>query len=297
MTRNLAGNLAEISLQSDIKTTATHLLGGRVKLMQPKTGYRIGMDGALLAAACASLPKTKTALELGCGVGGALLSLKMRRPVLALTGIEREPDYAALARENIRLNALSGMTIIEGDIGLGYKAFSPPLQSGNLRSEEGGSAQVLRAKPEGLVSLTEGAKPQSPRFDLVFSNPPYFDDPATLRAPHEAKRPAWIADDGLPAWLDFAQSAIVDNGHIVFIHRADRLADILGGLSKKCGSFVIRPIQPFADKDAKRVLVRAQRLGKAPLRLLPPLILHDNGARKHTLEVESILRGETELGW
>ena len=281
MTRNLAGNLAEISLHSDIKTTATHLLGGRVKLMQPKTGYRIGMDGALLAAACASLPKVKTALELGCGVGGALLSLKMRRPALALTGIEREPDYAALARKNIRLNDLSDVTIIEGDIGQGYKA---PLSSPALAGEVAGEVPP------------EGAK-HPPRFDLVFSNPPYFDDPATLRAPHEAKRPAWIADDGLNAWLDFAQSAVVDQGHIVFIHRADRLADILGGLSKKCGSFVIRPIQPFVGKEAKRVLVRAQRLGKAPLRLLPPLILHDNGARKHTPEVESILRGEAELGW
>nr|WP_303831132.1 methyltransferase [Asticcacaulis taihuensis] len=261
--------------------------------MQPKTGYRIGMDGALLAAACASLPKVKMALELGCGVGGALLSLKMRRPALALTGIEREPDYAALARENIRLNALSDVTIIKGDIGQGYKALlSSPALAGTFVPREAARRSPLEAK-----SVTEGAKPHSPRFDLVFSNPPYFDDPETLRAPHEAKRPAWIADDGLDAWLDFAQSATVDNGHIVFIHRADRLADILSGLSKKCGSFVIRPIQPFADKDAKRVLVRAQRLGKAPLRLLPPLILHDNGARKHTLEVESILRGETELGW
>jgi tRNA1(Val) A37 N6-methylase TrmN6 len=292
MTRNLAGNLAEISLQSDIKTTATHLLGGRVKLMQPKTGYRIGMDGALLAAACAGLPKVKTALELGCGVGGALLSLKMRRPALALTGIEREPDYAALARENTRLNDFSGVTIIEGDIGQGYKALlSSPALAGTFVPREAARRSPLEAK-----SVTEGAKP-SPRFDLVFSNPPYFDDPETLRAPHETKRPAWIADDGLPAWLDFAQSAVVDNGHIVFIHRADRLADILSGLSKKCGSFVIRPIQPFADKDAKRVLVRTQRLGKAPLRLLPPLVLHDNGARKHTPEVESILRGEAELNW
>ncbi len=260
--------------------------------MQPQKGYRIGMDGALLAAACASLPKIKRALELGCGAGGALLSLKMRRPALALTGIEREPDYAALARENIRLNGFTAMQVIEGDIGQGYKTlFSSPFPKWG-----GGSAQSLRAKPEGLVSLTEGAKPP-PRFDLIFSNPPYFDDPDTLRAPHEAKRPAWIADDGLEAWLDFAQAAVVDNGYIVFIHRADRLADILSGLSKKCGSFVVRPILPFADKDAKRVLVRAQRLGKAPLRLLPPLILHDNGVRKHTPEVEAILRGEAELSW
>jgi len=285
----MATDLADISAQSGIKTTVTHLLGGRVKVMQPQKGYRIGMDGALLAAGCASLPKVKTALELGCGVGGALLSLKMRRPEMTLAGIEREPTYAALARQNITLNAASGMTIIEGDIGQGYKALFPPLQSGNLRSEGGVAAK----------SATEGAASSltPPRFDLVFSNPPYFDDPDTLRAPHEAKRPAWIADDGLGAWLDFAQSAVVDQGHIVFIHRADRLADILGGLSKKCGSFVIRPIQPFADKDAKRVLVRAQRLGKAPLRLLPPLFLHDDGERKHTPEVEAILRGEAELSW
>ena len=257
----MSADLADISPQSGIKTTASHLLGGRVKVMQPQKGYRIGMDGALLAAACASLPKVKTALELGCGAGGALLSLKSRRPALDLTGIEREPDYAALARENIRLNDFANMQVIEGDIGAGFKLF-------------------------GLE-----------RFDLVFSNPPYFDDPNTLRAPHEAKRPAWIADDGLKAWLDFAQSAVVDNGHIVFIHRADRLADILGDLSKKCGSFVVRPILPFADKDAKRVIVRAQRLGKAPLRLLPPLVLHDDGVRKHTPEVEAILRGEAELDW
>jgi tRNA1(Val) A37 N6-methylase TrmN6 len=257
----MAANLADIRPQSGIKTTATHLLDGRVKVMQPQKGYRIGMDGALLAAACARLPKVKTALELGCGVGGALLSLKSRRPLLDLTGIERESDYAALAQQNIRLNDVTGVTVIEGDIGSGFKAFD----------------------------LT--------RFDLVFSNPPYFDDPDTLRAPHEAKRPAWIADDGLEAWLDFAQGAVVDHGHIVFIHRADRLADILGGLSKKCGSFVVRPVLPFADKDAKRVIVRAQRLGKAPLRLLPPLVLHDDGERKHTPEVEAILRGEAELNW
>jgi len=264
----------------------THLLAGRVKVMQPQKGYRIGMDGALLAAACASLPKIKTALELGCGAGGALLSLKARRPALTLTGIEREPDYAALARENIRLNEMAGVTIIEGDIGQGHKTlFSSPAIAGTFVPRE-----VAGAVPP------EGAKPPQ-RFDLTFSNPPYFDDPDTLRPPHEAKRPAWIADDGLQAWLDFAQSAVSDQGHIVFIHRADRLADILGGLSKKCGSFVVRPIQPFADKDAKRVLVRAQRLGKAPLRLLPPLILHDNGMRKHTPEVEAILRGEVVLDW
>jgi tRNA1(Val) A37 N6-methylase TrmN6 len=252
-------------VQSDTSEAFTHLLGQRVKVMQPAKGYRIGMDGALLAAACAGAiadrRKPLRALELGCGAGGALLSLKARCPHLDLTGVEREPVYADLARRNAVLNAMHNIAIIEGDIGRGFKA----LELG--------------------------------RFDLVFSNPPFFDDPDTLRAPHESKRPAWIADDGLGTWLDFALAAVRDGGDIIFIHRADRLADILGGLSNKAGSFIIRPIHPFADKEAKRVIVRAKRLGRAPLRLLPPLVLHDNGIRKHTDEVEAMLKGETELQW
>lgn len=252
-------------VQSGTSEAFTHLLGQRVKVMQPSAGYRVGMDGALLAAACAGAiadaRKPLQALELGCGAGGALLSLKARCPDLNLTGIEREPVYADLARRNVVLNATHNVAIIEGDIGTGFKAF------------------------------------ELERFDLVFSNPPYFDDPDTLRPPHEAKRPAWIADDGLGAWLDFALAATKDGGDVIFIHRADRLGDILAGLSEKAGSFMIRPIQSFAGKDAKRIIVRAKRLGRAPLRLLPPLILHDNGVRKHTEEVEAMLRGKTLLSW
>ena len=245
--------------------TFSHLLSGRVKLAQPVKGYRAGMDAALLAAACAGLcdekPRIREALEPGCGAGAALLSLKARCPDLRLTGVEREAGYADLARGNVILNAAADVAILTGDVAAGFRAL-------------------------GLE-----------RVDLVLCNPPYFDDPDQLRAPHEAKRAAWIADDGLGAWLDFAMAAVRDGGDIVFIHRADRLGDLLSGLSARCGSFMVRPIQPFADKDAKRVLVRAQRLGKAPLRLLPPLVLHDGGARKHTDEVEAILRGEAVLGW
>ncbi len=247
----------------------THLLGKRLQLRQPVKGYRVGMDGALLAAACAGAlagrrparGKSLSALELGCGAGGALLSLKWRRPDLALTGIEREALYARLARDNAVLNGMHNVEIMDGDIGAGFNA--------------AGAA----------------------RADLVFSNPPYFDDPNALRAPDAAKRPAWIADDGLQAWLDFALAAAKDGGDIIFIHRADRLGDILTGLASKAGSFQVRPVQPFVDTDAKRVIVRAKRLGKAPLRLLPPLVLHDGGVRKHTDAVEAILRGDEGLSW
>jgi tRNA1(Val) A37 N6-methylase TrmN6 len=75
-----------------------------------------------------------------------------------------------------------------------------------------------------------------------------------------------------------------EGGRVIIIHRADRLLDVLALLSGQAGSFQIRPIHPFADEPAKRVLVRAVKTGKAPLKLLPPLVLHDRSGAKHTPE-------------
>ncbi|HEX7884926.1 MAG TPA: methyltransferase, partial [Phenylobacterium sp.] len=91
--------------------------------------------------------------------------------------------------------------------------------------------------------------------------------------------------------------AVREGGSITVIHRADRLADLLALLAPKAGSVQVRPIHPFADEPAKRVLVRAIKTGKAPLQLLPPLVLHDRDGGKHRPEVEATLRGEAELGW
>ena len=105
-----------------------------------------------------------------------------------------------------------------------------------------------------------------------------------------------MADQGLKAWTRWLTRAVREGGRIVVIHRADRLADLLALLGPKAGSFQIRPISPHVDEPAKRVIVRAVKTGKAPLQLLPPLILHGGGT-KHTPEAEAILRGEAALSW
>lgn len=241
--------------------TEDRVLGGRVRLRQKADGYRAGMDAALLAAVCDALPGQRV-LEPGCGVGGALLAAATRRPEVAFQGVERDPAAAALATENANLNVLSDrVSILEGDIDSGFRALGLPV------------------------------------FDAVMTNPPFFDDPATLRAPRPAKSGAWMADGGLKAWTSFCLKAVREGGTITIIHRADRLADILAELSPKAGSFRIRPIAPFADAPAKRVIVRAIKTGKAPLVLLPPLVLHDRDGGKHSAEAEAILRGEAALGW
>ncbi|WP_191554229.1 tRNA1(Val) (adenine(37)-N6)-methyltransferase [Brevundimonas aurantiaca] len=237
------------------------LLGGRVRLRQPARGYRAGMDAALLAAAVAPRPGERL-FEAGCGAGAVLMQIAARHDALSLTGLERDSSSAALARENAGLNGFGDrITVIEGDVAAGFRSL-------------------------GL-----------PPFDWAVSNPPFFDDPGALRAPAPGKQGAWMAEDGLAAWTGLLLKAVREGGRIVIIHRADRLADLLALLGDKAGSFAIRPIQPFAEEPAKRVLVRAIKTGKAPLRLLPPLVLHDGSGAKHTPESEALLRGEAALDW
>lgn len=242
-------------------TTEDRLLDGRVRLRQPARGYRAGLDAALLAAACDALPGQRV-IEAGCGAGGALLAAAARRPESRFLGVERDPEALALAAQNVALNGLEDrVEVVAGDVG----------------------------QPFARLGLAP--------FDAVICNPPFFDDPAALRAPSPAKSAAWMADGGLPAWTPFLTKAVREGGTITVIHRADRLADLLDLLGVKAGSFQIRPVHPYADEPAKRVLVRAVKTGKAPLKLLPGLVLHERGGAKHTAEAEAILRGEAALGW
>jgi tRNA1(Val) A37 N6-methylase TrmN6 len=242
-------------------TTEDRVLNGAVVLRQPVRGYRAGLDAALLAAACDAGAGARV-IEAGCGAGGALLAAAFRRPDTRFTGVERDAGALALVRENITLNGLQDrVEAVEGDVAVRFSSL--------------------------------GLEP----FDAAMTNPPFFDDPDALRGPAAERRGAWMADDGLEAWIGFLTKAVREGGTITLIHRADRVGDVLSLLAPKAGSIQVLPIHPFADQPAKRVLVRAIKTGKAPLKLLPPLVLHDREGGKHTPAVEAILRGEAAIGW
>lgn len=253
-------------LPEAFETTDDRLMNGRVRLLQPKHGYRAGMDAALLAAAC-DLKPGERALEAGCGAGAALFQAAERCPGGKFVGVERDPQALSLAEQNVVLNGVEDRVMVRaGDVGRGFAA-------------------------HGFL------EPGEPPFDLAFANPPFFDDPNALRAPSPEKRQAWIADTGLDAWTRFLLKAVREGGRVIVIHRADRLFDLLAMLGGQAGSFQIRPIHPFATEPAKRVIVRAVKTGKAPLKLLPPLVLHDRSGAKHAPEAEAVLRGEAGLEW
>jgi tRNA1(Val) A37 N6-methylase TrmN6 len=237
------------------------MLDGRVRLLQPRRGYRAGLDAALLAAACDAEAGARV-IEVGCGVGAALLAAAVRRPQAQFVGLDRDPDAAALARRNVALNGMEArVRVVEGDVAHRFAS--------------------LDLLP----------------FDAALANPPFFDDPAGLRAPAPEKQAAWMAEGGLAAWTGFLLKAVREGGSITVIHRADRLGDLLRLLTPKAGSIQVRPVHPFSDAPAKRVLVRAVKSGKAPLQLLPPLVAHARDGGRHTPQAEALLPGEADLAW
>jgi tRNA1(Val) A37 N6-methylase TrmN6 len=242
------------------KVTQDALLGGRVRFHQARDGYRAGMDAVLLAAACDAKPEDRV-LDVGCGAGAVMLAAAARWAETRFIGIERDPAALALATGNIALNGFADrMEAILGDV----------------------------AQPFSNLGLQP--------VHAALCNPPFFDDPAALRGPAPAKAGAWLADAGLEGWIGFLIKAVREGGTITLIHRADRLGDILSLFTPKIGSIQVRPIHPFADAPAKRVLVRGIKTGKAPLMILPGFVLHDREGGKHTSEADDVLRG-TPLPW
>jgi tRNA1(Val) A37 N6-methylase TrmN6 len=242
--------------------TEDTVLGGRLRLRQPRRGHRVGHDAILLAAAVPA-HAGETVIELGAGVGAAGLALAARVPGVRLTMVELVPRLAALAAENAQLNGVSA-EVVELDVR--------------------GPARVFAAT---------GLHPE--RAARVLMNPP-FNDPAHQRvSPDRVRRLAHAAPRAtLAAWTRTAARLLRPRGTLTLIWRADGLGDALEALASAFGAVVVLPIYPRPAESAIRVLVRATKASRAPLRLLPGLVLNDP-AGGPTPEAEAVLRAGAAL--
>jgi tRNA1(Val) A37 N6-methylase TrmN6 len=214
--------------------TEDALLGGKVRLLQPRRGYRVAVDAVLLAASVDARAGQRV-LDLGAGVGAVGLCIARRVPGCSVLGIELQLSLQALAGRNAALNGLEDrVRTIQHDLAL-------PLPAGT-----------------GL-------------FDHVATNPPYLAAAAADPSPDPSKALATVESSAdLARWLAVATGAVEPAGTLSIIHRADRLEEIVAHLG--CLGFndiTIKRLPPAA-----RVLVRTRRAQHANRREAPPLVLH-----------------------
>jgi tRNA1(Val) A37 N6-methylase TrmN6 len=233
---------------------ADALLGGRVRVVQPASGYRAAVDPVLLAASVPAAPGERV-LDLGAGVGAAAMCLAARIPGVLVEGIELQPDLAAAAAEGARLSGLADrVRVVAGD---------------------------LRGPPGPIAA---GG------YDHVLANPPYLRAGGATPPPDASKAAANVeGEGGLPAWTDAAARLLRPRGLLALVHRADRLGDVLSALRPRFGGLVLLPVHPRAGAPATRILVSARLGGRGPDAVLPGLVLHGAGGG-FADAVEAVLR-------
>jgi len=244
--------------------TEDAVLGGRLRLRQPARGHRVGHDAILLAAASPARAGEQV-VDLGAGVGAAGLALAVRVAGVAVTLVEIDPDLAALAHDNAGRNALAARV----------KAVSLDVA----------------APPRAFAAA--GLAPESAA--RVLMNPP-FNDPRRHRAsPDRGRRLAHAGASGtLASWVKVAARLLQARGTLTLIWRADGLSELLGALAPAFGAVTLLPVHGKPGEAAIRVLARATKGSKAPLAILPGLLLTDQDGRPSPA-AEAVLRAGAVL--
>jgi tRNA1(Val) A37 N6-methylase TrmN6 len=252
--------------QNRPELTDDAFLGGALHLLQLRTGYRAGLDAVMLAAAVpAGSRRPLRVLDVGAGVGTAGLCLARRAPFAEVVLLEKEPQLAELAAENVRRNDLSDrVRVVTGVVGA--------------------AATELRAA--GLVEES---------FGHVIANPPFHDTDAGTLAPDALKAGAHAMPDGeTESWARFMARMTAPGGEATMVHKADALPRLLAALATRFGSLKILPLHPRQDAPAHRVLVQGVKGSRGPLQILPGFVLHE-GDGAFTPGAQDILRAGAPL--
>ncbi len=231
------------------------LLGGRLSLAQPASGYRVNVDAFWLAAfAAAGGRPARHVVDLGAGIGTVGLTLLLAGATHA-TLVEPDPELAALATENAGAFAARA-TVVDHD--------------------------VRAPAPKALLGVA----------DLVVCNPPYGvtgrSRPAALR--HARARQG---EPGLlSAFARTTRAVLGPGGRACFVYPPSELSTLLAALDST-GLPVkrLRLVHPLPGRAASVALVEVKPARPGGTRVEPPFVAMTEPGRWSD-EAHAILEGE-----
>ena len=183
----------------------------------------------------------KTVLDVGVGTGGVALCLMAHMPEISVTGIDISDEMLDACRKNAELNN----------------------KQIDLRNQD-----IL------TWSTTE-------RFDLVVTNPPYFNGtPAKHNAHHNTD---------IEKWIKKSCARVNPNGHICIIIDSLCAVKVTSTLeSKHFGDIQIFPLFGAKNK-AERVLIRAKQGAKTGSTLYCGTSMNNESILRDGLTIDALL--------
>lgn len=236
--------------------TEDYLLDKKIKIFQPKDGYRAAIDAVFLSSIIdeSKIREADKILDVGSGTGAVSLCLayRLKQKKLNITGLEIQSQLADLSNKSAKENGFDNF--------LHYDVCD------------------IRQK----TSLVAGS------YDFVVTNPPFSDHDMT--SPNESKKFAHNHQDfDLTSWLSFALKMLKPKGYIALIHRTEALNEIVSAMYNKAGNIQILPLYSKEGQRAKRIIVLAQKGSHGVTSILPPLYTHNENG-EYSEQAERILR-------
>ena len=224
--------------------TVVNLLNKDMKIIQRVDHFAFSLD-SLLVSEFASITKyTNKIVDLGTGNGVIPLFLS-KKTKAQITGIEIQEISSDLAKRNVQLNNLEDqISIINDDMKNWRKYF------------------------------------RNNSVDMVISNPPFFKFDGNEKQLNDLTQLTLARHEisiTLEEIIQTASNLLKDKGHFALVHRVDRFMDIIENMKK----YDIEPkkmqfCHTKINKEWKILLVEGIKYGKPGLRILPPLIAHDD---------------------
>lgn len=177
----------------------------RFCVVNERSAMKVNTDGVLLGVAMTIKPSDRRFLDIGTGTG-----------TIALIAAQRVEGFLDFARNDSPCNPVSREKLCIQAIDIdAISAEEAALNFSN--SPWAGHLQAHAASlDEYAESLDEGET-----FDLIFSNPPYFDD--SLNAPQQRRNNARHTSTGLSyrEILDFAAGRLSGQGRVAMVLPSD----------------------------------------------------------------------------
>ena len=225
-----------------------------LKIYQDSDAFSFSIDSLLLASFI-KVNSAKNIIDLCTGNGPIPLFLTLKTNA-NIIGVEIQEYISTLAKKSVEINNINNIEIINSNLIDIYKIVG------------------------------------NDKFDIVSCNPPYF---KVREASHLNKNDYLsIARHELKCnFLDITKEAnrlLIDGGSFYFIHRCERLQEILTTLKQNnFGVKQMRFVYPKISDEALLVLIEAKKNRPDDVKVLSPLYIYqDNNKNIYTDEVLNI---------
>jgi tRNA1Val (adenine37-N6)-methyltransferase len=240
--------------------TIDEILGGKLRIVQKKKGYRFSLDAFLLAHFI-RLKKDDHIIDLGTGSGIIAIIISARKECGRAVGVDIQEELVDMAKRSVEVNALTDKV---------------EMHQGDIRHIE-----------HLLPSLS---------FDVAIFNPPYRKlKSGRINANNQKSIARHEIKGTLNDFLHASMYVLKKFGRVYLIYPATRMVELLSSM-KAIGIEPkrIQIVHSYSVSRGEFVLVEGIKGGREELEVMPPLFVYTEDG-DYTDAMSSVFRELSDL--